>query len=101
MIKKLAVRDITRKLKKMPRWTYDAKIRSIQAVFNCKDFMAVVRMIGRIAKAAEKMDHHPDLHLTHYRRLRVVLTTHEAGGVSDRNLRLATKISFMVPALGI
>ena len=75
-----------------PGWTYNKKSRSIGATFKCKDFMAAVRLIGKIARLAEKMDHHPDLHLTRYRRLRVVLTTHSRGGVTSKDLALAAKI---------
>ncbi len=54
--------------------------------------MAAVRLIGRIAKVAEKMDHHPDIHLTRYRRLRLVLTTHSEGRVTSKDLKLAKAI---------
>ena len=63
--------------------------------------MAAVRLINKIARMAEKMDHHPDLHLTHYKRLKIVLTTHEKGGVTGRDVRLATKISDAIRRGGI
>ncbi len=75
--------------------------RAIQTEIICKDFMAAVRLINKIAKLAEKMDHHPDLHLTGYRKLKIVLTTHEAGGVTQREFKLAKKISDAVRKGGI
>jgi 4a-hydroxytetrahydrobiopterin dehydratase len=57
-----------------------------------KDFAEAVRLIGEIAKLADAMDHHPDLHLTGYRNLALELTTHSAGGVTDKDYELAAKI---------
>ena len=74
-------------------WAYDKRKKSIHRTIICKDFMAAVRLINRIARLAEKMDHHPDLHLTHYKRLKIVLTTHEKGGVIEKDVELAQKIS--------
>ena len=57
-----------------------------------EDFLSAVRLIARIALLAEKMDHHPDLHLTRYRQLRIEISTHSIGGLSDLDFRLADKI---------
>jgi 4a-hydroxytetrahydrobiopterin dehydratase len=51
-----------------------------------------VRAIARIAPLAEGMDHHPDLHLTRYKRLRVDLSTHSAGGLTALDFTLARNI---------
>ncbi len=55
--------------------------------------MAAVKMIQMIARLAEKEDHHPDLHLTRYKMLKVVLTTRDAGGVTMKDIKLAKAIS--------
>jgi 4a-hydroxytetrahydrobiopterin dehydratase len=81
--------EIQKRLKKTPDWKYSVRTRSIRTEIRCRDFMAAVGLIGRIARLAEKMDHHPDLHLTHYRRLKIVLTTHSAGGVTAKDLKMA------------
>ena len=80
-------------LKKLPGWKYSVRDKAIWAEFKCKDFMEAVRLITRIAKLAEKMDHHPDLHLTGYRKLKVVLTTHSEGRVTAKDMRLAALIN--------
>ena len=81
------------KLKKLLGWAYNKKTRSISVTFLCKDFLGVVRLIGKIARLAEKADHHPNLHLTRYRRLKVVLSTHSEGKVTAKDLALAGKIN--------
>ena len=57
-----------------------------------KDFMAVVGLVVRIARIAERENHHPDLHLTGYRRLKIELSTHSIGGLSENDFILASKI---------
>lgn len=56
-------------------------------------FSEAVKLVDLIAAEAEKADHHPDLHLTGYRKLEVVLTTHDAGGtVTPKDHALAAVI---------
>ena len=57
-----------------------------------KDFLSAVQFIQDIAQVAEADDHHPDLHLTGYRKLRVELSTHAIGGLSENDFILAAKI---------
>ena len=57
-----------------------------------KDFMAAVGFIDAIARTAQSQQHHPDLHLTGYRKLVVELSTHEAGGLTGKDFVLAVMI---------
>ena len=66
--------------------------RALRLDLVMKDFMAAVRFIDALARAAEAEGHHPDLHLTGYRRLAVELTTHAIGGLSMNDFILAEKI---------
>ncbi len=56
------------------------------------DFMAGIDFFNRIAELAEAEDHHPDLHLEGYRNVRVELSTHAIGGLSENDFILAAKI---------
>jgi 4a-hydroxytetrahydrobiopterin dehydratase len=58
----------------------------------CKDFLDAVNAIQRIAAIAEAENHHPDLHLTHYKRLAIELSTHAIGGLSENDFIMAAKI---------
>jgi 4a-hydroxytetrahydrobiopterin dehydratase len=57
-----------------------------------KDFKSAVSLIDALAVVAEREDHHPDVHLTGYRRLRIELATHSIGGLSLNDFILAAKI---------
>jgi 4a-hydroxytetrahydrobiopterin dehydratase len=61
-----------------------------------KGFMPGVQLVNKIAVIAEEEGHHPDLHLS-YGSLRVDLTTHAAGGLTDNDFILAAKIDQAAP----
>lgn len=79
-------------LKHLPFWMLSLDGKKISREFICKDFKGAVAFVKRIAAAAEKNNHHPDLHLTRYRRLQVELTTHAVGGLSENDFILAAFI---------
>ena len=66
--------------------------KAIRKTVKCKDFLDAISLIQRIAPLAEAEDHHPDLHLTGYRKLTVELSTHAIGGLSENDFILAAKI---------
>ena len=79
-------------LKAVSGWELGADAKSISRIYVMKDFLAAVQFIQKIAEAAEADDHHPDLHLTGYRKLRIELSTHAIGGLSENDFILAAKI---------
>ncbi len=72
--------------------TAQAGGKAIRKVVKCKDFLEAISLLQRIAPIAEAEDHHPDLHLTNYRRLAIELSTHAIGGLSENDFILAAKI---------
>ena len=64
----------------------------LRKMVTCKNFLDAVSLIQRIAPVAEAEDHHPDLHLTGYRKLTIELSTHAIGGLSENDFILAAKL---------
>ncbi len=60
-------------------------------------FLAAIDWVVEIARAAETMDHHPDIDIR-WRTLRLVLSTHDSGGITKRDVDLAQKIDSIVDA---
>lgn len=89
---RLSASETAQRLRDLPGWSLSPNRKSIRARFRLKNFVLAVRLIDRIARAAEAADHHPDLHLTRYRLLTVSLTTHDAKGLTDRDFALAATI---------
>jgi 4a-hydroxytetrahydrobiopterin dehydratase len=86
-------------LKKLPNWKLAPDAKSICCDFLMKDFLSAVELIGRIAELSEAEGHHPDLHLTGYRRLEIELSTHAIGGLSENDFILAAKIEKLPKSL--
>jgi 4a-hydroxytetrahydrobiopterin dehydratase len=63
----------------------------IEKSYASKNFVAAMAMANGIMEVAEQEDHHPDLHVS-YRTLRVELTTHALGGLTENDFILAAKI---------
>ena len=61
---------------------------AISKSYRFKDFSAAFGFMARVALKAEQMDHHPEW-FNVYSRVDVVLTTHDAGGVTEKDLELA------------
>ena len=72
----------------LPEWTSVDGRDAIARTFTFKDFNAAFGFMARVALMAERMDHHPEW-FNVYNRVEVVLATHDAGGVTELDVRLA------------
>lgn len=72
-----------------PGWTVTPDGRKAAIAFQAPDFMAAIRLFHRIADAAEAMEHHPDLHLESYDRVRIETYSHDVGRLTSRDEALA------------
>ncbi|MBP6343050.1 MAG: 4a-hydroxytetrahydrobiopterin dehydratase [Candidatus Omnitrophica bacterium] len=80
-------------MKDVAGWQLTEDARGLYREYSTKNFMAAVGFINKIAAIAEGEDHHPDLRLTGYRKLRIDLSTHAIGGLSENDFILAAKIN--------
>ncbi len=76
-------------------WSETADGDAITKTFVFADFNAAFGFMTRVALVAEKMDHHPEW-FNVYRTVQVTLTTHDAGGVTDRDVALAEAMDRIV-----
>ncbi len=82
--------DIRRQLTRLQGWSCDGE-KLLGKTYVFSDFDEAVRFLGEVARCAKEQNHHPDLRIT-YNVLAIELTTHDAGGVSDKDFLLAAKI---------
>ena len=80
-------------------WTEVQDRDAIRKSYHFGDFSEAWGFISRVALLAEKMDHHPEL-FNVYNRVEIILSTHEAGGLSERDIRLAHAIDEVAPERG-
>ena len=79
-------------------WTF--RDGTLHAHFETGDFATGLKLLNRVGEAAEAMNHHPDLDLR-YPHLEITLSSHDAGGVTDRDVALARTISELAAGDGV
>ena len=83
--------EVASALARLPGWAADGSA-AIHRQFKFADHVVAMGFVNRVAIVAEAMDHHPDLRIV-YNTVDIRLSSHDAGGVTDRDLRLAERIS--------
>lgn len=81
-----------RALNDLPGWQVTDDGRAIHRELTFNDFTAAFGFMTRVALCAEKMDHHPEWSNV-YNRVAITLTSHDAGGLTERDLTLAGTVN--------
>ena len=89
----------------MPRLTQDQIVKNltdladwsqeenhISKIFQLKDFAEALAFVNKIGAEAEKMDHHPDIFIHSWNKVKITISTHSEGGITEKDFQLAEKI---------
>src|SRR6516162_3193457 len=87
-------------LKELPGWTEVAGREAIAKSFVFRDFNEAFGFMSRVALVAEKHDHHPEWRNV-YKSVDVVLSTHDAGGLTAKDIDLAKAMNAIAQQLGV
>ena len=93
MIRKLTEAERADLLPTLSGWTLDAARDGIRKTYKFADFPTAFAFMTRVAILAEKADHHPEWSNV-WNKVEILLTTHDAGGLSMRDVELARGIDF-------
>lgn len=85
----LADDEIAKRLEDSPGWERAGKAIRRQYAFG--SFTQAISFVNRVAAIAEELDHHPDI-LVEYSKVTIALSSHDAGGITARDFRLAQRI---------
>lgn len=85
----LSEKEIQENLKKLSGWNYEAG--ALVRDYSFADFNQAFAFVTRLALTAEKANHHPDIDIR-YNKVRVGLVSHDAGGVTGRDIAMAEAI---------
>lgn len=88
-IRKLSDSEVTQRLGEQPGWALDEG--KLRRDFKFANFVEAFGFMARVAILAEKADHHPEW-FNVYDKVQIWLTTHDAGGISERDFALAKQI---------
>lgn len=95
MIETLSEAERIEALEGLPDWDHDEARDAITRRFAFADFSAAFAFMTRVALLAEKADHHPEW-ANVYNTVDILLTTHDAGGLSERDIDMAQAIDALV-----
>ena len=82
-------------LRALPKWSSCRDGAAIERKFEFSDFSEAFSFMTRVAMIAETRDHHPEW-FNVYNRVEITLTTHDAGGLSLREVKMARKIDALL-----
>ena len=82
--------EIQEALQKLPGWKKSGN--TIERATQFRNFVEAMDFVNQIAEAAEAVNHHPDIHIS-YNTVLLVLISHDSGGVTQRDVRMASKIN--------
>lgn len=99
MTQRLSAERRREALAALPGWQEVAGRDAIAKTFTFADFNAAFGFMARVALVAEKLDHHPEWSNV-YRTVAVTLATHDAGGVTERDIALATAMERIAAGSG-
>jgi 4a-hydroxytetrahydrobiopterin dehydratase len=91
-VEKLSVKQTREQLESLPEWELTDDGERIRKHWEMRDFAAGMALLNEVARLAEEEGHHPDLHLEGYRHVRIALSTHAVGGLSENDFIMAAKI---------
>ena len=87
---KLSPDEIHSALQQLPEWQLSGS--AITRTFEFSDFMQAMDFVNQVARAAEEANHHPDITIN-YNKVTMQLSSHDSGGVTQRDVRMAARIS--------
>ena len=91
---RLSDSDVQGALKTLPGWGVESG--AIVKTYTFGKFADGIAFVQRVAIEADRMDHHPDIDIR-YTKIRVALSTHDAGGITAMDTGLAAKIEALLP----
>ena len=87
--------EVQQALQKLPGWKKNGNV--IERNFQFTNFVQAMDFVNQIAEAAEAVNHHPDIHIS-YNKVTMALFSHDAGGITQRDIQMAGKINELAPA---
>jgi 4a-hydroxytetrahydrobiopterin dehydratase len=82
--------EVKQSLGRLKGWQQSGK--AIQRIFEFPDFKAAMQFVNKVAEAAEQTQHHPDIDIR-YNKVTMGLVSHDSGGVTEKDMRMAEKIN--------
>ena len=87
---KLSETELQQAMQNLPGWS--VRDNAIERNYKFADFVAAMVFVNRVAELAEQAQHHPDIDIR-YNQVKIALSTHDAGGITQKDADMAAKIA--------
>ena len=87
-------KEIHNRVKSLTDWIYSNN--QIGKEFKLADFKEALAFVNKVGDAAEAMDHHPDILMHSWNKVKISISTHSEGGVTNKDFQLAEKIESLI-----
>jgi 4a-hydroxytetrahydrobiopterin dehydratase len=87
---KLSETELQQAMQNLPGWS--VRDNAIERNYKFADFVAAMVFVNRVAERAEQAQHHPDIDIR-YNQVKIALSTHDAGGITQKDADMAAKIA--------
>jgi 4a-hydroxytetrahydrobiopterin dehydratase len=88
----LSDNQIKEKLTTIPEWNFESNQNNITKEFQLKNFVDALDFVNKVGVFAEEMNHHPDIFLHSWNKVKITISTHSEGGVTEKDFELAEKL---------
>ena len=82
--------DIKKNLSLLSGWMQEGN--QIAKQFQFKDFAEALSFVNKVGAESEKMNHHPDIFIHSWNKVKIIISTHSEGGITKKDFQLAEKI---------
>ena len=82
--------EITKNLSSLSGWNQEGNM--IAKLFQLNDFAGALKFVNKVGDEAERMDHHPDIFIHSWNKVKITISTHSEGGITQKDFQLAEKI---------
>lgn len=86
----LAQDEVFKNLSSLSGWVQEEQ--QIAKQFQLKDFKEALNFVNKVGAEAEKLNHHPDIFIHSWNKVKITISTHSEGGITQKDFQLAEKI---------
>jgi 4a-hydroxytetrahydrobiopterin dehydratase len=91
---KLTTDEVKKRIDEISGWSFENN--QIGKEFQFKDFVEALSFTNKIGGFAEEMNHHPDIFIHSWNKVKITVSTHSEGGITNKDFKLAEKINGLV-----
>ncbi len=88
---KLSNEEVKKRISGIQGWSFENN--QIGKEFQLKDFAEALSFTNKVGGFAEEMNHHPDIYIHSWNKVKITVSTHSEGGITNKDFQLAEKIN--------